>query len=127
MEHLFCLDNRVIGGASDRIADLGQFVDQQPFLGHVDSSEAKIVRHDILGVAEHIGAFDHLALPGSAGQVLPVDRLADLAIAVFLRLPACDGTGFQKAKQPTQPGRKNYLPKCAECLGKGLVKKPTVT
>jgi hypothetical protein len=21
--------------------------------------------------------------------------------------PACDGTGFQKVKQPTQPGRKN--------------------
>jgi hypothetical protein len=89
MDRLFCLDNRVIGGASDRIADLadlGQFVDQQLFLGHVDSSEAKIVRHDILGVAELIGAFDLLALPGSAGQVLRVDRLADLAIAVFQRL-----------------------------------------
>src|SRR5882757_9138369 len=54
---------RVIGGAPDRIADLadlGQFVDQQLFLGHVDSSEAKFVRHDIHGVAEHVGAFDHL-------------------------------------------------------------------
>ena len=86
MDHLFCLDNRVIGGAPDRIADLaslGQFVDQQLFLGHVDSSEAKIMRHDILGVAEHVGAFDHLALPGCASQVLPVDRLADLAIAML--------------------------------------------
>jgi hypothetical protein len=31
-------------------------------------SEAKIVRHDMLGVAQHVGTFDHLALPGSAGQ-----------------------------------------------------------
>jgi hypothetical protein len=33
--------------------------------------------------------------------------------------PACDGTGFQKFKQPTQPGRKIYPPKCTECCGKG--------
>ena len=33
--------------------------------------------------------------------------------------PACDGTGFQKAKQPTQPGRKIYPAKCEECLGRG--------
>jgi hypothetical protein len=25
--------------------------------------------------------------------------------------PACEGTGFQKVKQPTQPGRKLYPPK----------------
>jgi hypothetical protein len=25
--------------------------------------------------------------------------------------PACDGTGFQRVKQPTQPGRKIYPPK----------------
>jgi hypothetical protein len=54
MDHLFCLDNRVVGGAPDRIGDVanpGQLVDQQLLLGHVDLSEAKIVRHDMLGVA----------------------------------------------------------------------------
>ncbi len=39
--------------------------------------------------------------------------------------PACDGTGLQKVKQPTQPGRKIYPAKCEECLGKGKIKKPT--
>jgi len=38
--------------------------------------------------------------------------------------PACDGTGLQKVKQPTQPGRKIYPAKCEECLGKGRIKKP---
>jgi len=38
--------------------------------------------------------------------------------------PACDGTGLQKVKQPTQPGRKVYPPKCAECLGKGRIQRP---
>ncbi len=37
---------------------------------------------------------------------------------------ACDGTGFQKFKQPTEPGRKIYPPKCEVCLGKGRIKKP---
>jgi hypothetical protein len=73
-------------GAPDRIGDVanpGQLVDQQLLLGHVDLSEAKIVRHDMLGVAQHVGTFDHLALPGSAGKVLPVDRLADSSVAVL--------------------------------------------
>jgi DnaJ-class molecular chaperone len=39
--------------------------------------------------------------------------------------PACDGTGLQNVKQPTQPGRKIYPAKCEECLGKGKIKKPT--
>ncbi len=38
---------------------------------------------------------------------------------------ACDGTGLQKVKQPTQPGRKIFPAKCEECLGKGRIKKPT--
>jgi DnaJ-class molecular chaperone len=41
--------------------------------------------------------------------------------------PACDGTGFEKVKQPTQLGRKIYPPKCAECLGKGRIKEPAAT
>ena len=41
--------------------------------------------------------------------------------------PACDGTGFQKVKQPTLPGRKIFPPKCVECLGKGRIKKPAAT
>jgi DnaJ-class molecular chaperone len=38
---------------------------------------------------------------------------------------ACDGTGLQKVKQPTQPDQKIYPAKCEECLGKGRIKKPT--
>jgi DnaJ-class molecular chaperone len=41
--------------------------------------------------------------------------------------PACDGTGFSKVTQPTQPGRKIYPAKCRECLGKGRIKKPAAT
>ena len=37
---------------------------------------------------------------------------------------ACDGTGFQKVKQPTEPGRKIYAATCKECLGKGQIRKP---
>jgi cytochrome c len=38
-----------------------------------------------------------------------------------------NGTGFLKIKQPAQPGRKIYPPKCPECLGKGRIKEPTPT
>ena len=37
---------------------------------------------------------------------------------------ACDGTGFQKVGQSTQPGRKIYPAKCKQCLGKGRINKP---
>jgi DnaJ-class molecular chaperone len=37
---------------------------------------------------------------------------------------ACDGTGFQKLKQPTEPGRRIYPATCKECLGKGKLKAP---
>ena len=33
--------------------------------------------------------------------------------------PACKGTGFPKAKQPVQPGRKIYPVSCKKCSGKG--------
>jgi hypothetical protein len=32
--------------------------------------------------------------------------------------PACDGTGFQKVKQPTQPGRKIYSAKARDASAK---------
>jgi len=35
--------------------------------------------------------------------------------------PACDGTGFAKVQQPTQPARKVYPARCKECLGKGRI------
>jgi DnaJ-class molecular chaperone len=35
--------------------------------------------------------------------------------------PACEGTGFSKVKQPAQPGRKIFPPRCKECAGKGRV------
>jgi DnaJ-class molecular chaperone len=37
---------------------------------------------------------------------------------------ACNGTGFQKVEQPSEPGRKIYPAKCKECLGKGRTNKP---
>jgi len=41
--------------------------------------------------------------------------------------PSCDGTGFQKLKQPTEPGRRIYPATCKECLGKGKVNLPQPT
>jgi len=38
--------------------------------------------------------------------------------------PACDGTGFQKVGQPSEPARKIYPATCEECLGKGRTNKP---
>src|SRR3977135_4143201 len=35
--------------------------------------------------------------------------------------PACDGTGFQKVKQPVQPDRKIFPPPCRLCRGKGRI------
>jgi DnaJ-class molecular chaperone len=37
------------------------------------------------------------------------------------KCPACDGTGFRAIKQPTEPGRRIYPPRCKECAGKGRV------
>src|ERR1700730_12446033 len=38
--------------------------------------------------------------------------------------PACKGTGFQKVKQPRQPGRKIFPARCTKCFGKGRQVKP---
>ena len=35
--------------------------------------------------------------------------------------PDCAGTGFQKVKQPEQPGRRIYPPRCSRCGGKGRI------
>jgi len=37
---------------------------------------------------------------------------------------ACKGTGRSEVKQPTQPGRKIYPARCAECGGKGRIREP---
>jgi DnaJ-class molecular chaperone len=38
------------------------------------------------------------------------------------KCPACNGTGFLAvAKQPAQPGRRIYPPRCLRCEGKGWV------
>jgi DnaJ-class molecular chaperone len=34
---------------------------------------------------------------------------------------SCDGTGFARVKQPAQPGRKIYPPRCKQCSGKGRI------
>jgi DnaJ-class molecular chaperone len=44
--------------------------------------------------------------------------------ATEMTCPACDGKGYQKITQPTEPGRKIYPATCKECLGKGHIKKP---
>jgi DnaJ-class molecular chaperone len=33
----------------------------------------------------------------------------------------CKGTGFPAVKQPAEPGRKIYPPRCERCDGKGRV------
>lgn len=38
--------------------------------------------------------------------------------------PDCDGTGVEKIKQPTEPGRKIFAATCKKCLGKGRIDKP---
>jgi DnaJ-class molecular chaperone len=38
-----------------------------------------------------------------------------------MKCPACDGTGFAKVRQDTQPGRRIYAPRCRACEGKGRV------
>jgi DnaJ-class molecular chaperone len=48
----------------------------------------------------------------------PREPLAEVICA------ACDGTGFQKVEQPTEPGRKLYPATCKECRGKGRIDKP---
>jgi DnaJ-class molecular chaperone len=37
------------------------------------------------------------------------------------KCPKCNGTGFAMVKQPAQPGRKIYPPRCQACDGKGRV------
>lgn len=37
------------------------------------------------------------------------------------KCPTCNGTGFPPVKQPAEPGRKIYLPRCERCGGKGWV------
>ena len=34
---------------------------------------------------------------------------------------ACNGTGFSEVKQPAEPGRKIYPPRCVKCGGKGRI------
>jgi DnaJ-class molecular chaperone len=36
---------------------------------------------------------------------------------------ACRGTGFAVVKQPAQPGRRIYPPRCAKCHGSGRIRK----
>jgi DnaJ-class molecular chaperone len=38
------------------------------------------------------------------------------------KCPACNGTGFAVAEQPTQPSRRIYPPPCRKCGGKGRIK-----
>jgi DnaJ-class molecular chaperone len=49
--------------------------------------------------------------------------------AVFLtneiKCEACDGTGVQIVKQPSDPMKRVYAPPCEVCGGKGRVKKVT--
>jgi DnaJ-class molecular chaperone len=40
---------------------------------------------------------------------------------------ACNGTGFPKVRQPTEPGRKIYPGPCKQCLGKGRIKMQQAT
>jgi DnaJ-class molecular chaperone len=37
------------------------------------------------------------------------------------KCPVCKGTGFPPVKQPKEPGRRIYPPRCKRCDGKGRV------
>jgi DnaJ-class molecular chaperone len=37
------------------------------------------------------------------------------------KCPACNGTGFPPVKQPAEPSRKIYPPRCERCDGKGWI------
>ena len=39
-----------------------------------------------------------------------------------MKCDACDGTGFPKVKQPSEPGRRIYPAPCRKCGGKGRIK-----
>jgi DnaJ-class molecular chaperone len=41
-----------------------------------------------------------------------------------IKCKACNGTGFEVVKQPSEPGKKVYAARCKVCGGKGWVKKP---
>jgi hypothetical protein len=41
-----------------------------------------------------------------------------------IKCPSCNGSGFAKVQQPSQPDRKIYPPPCKECLGKGRIETP---
>ena len=49
------------------------------------------------------------------------DALADDEI----KCKACNGTGVQLIKQPSEPGKRIYAPRCKVCDGKGKLKKAT--
>jgi DnaJ-class molecular chaperone len=53
--------------------------------------------------------------------MIAVKKPREVASEVVCR--ACDGTGFQKLKRPTEPGRKIYPAICKKCLGKGRIRK----
>ena len=40
------------------------------------------------------------------------------------KCPACKGAGFPAVKQPAEPDRKIYPPRCARCDGKGWIAQP---
>jgi DnaJ-class molecular chaperone len=40
-----------------------------------------------------------------------------------IKCEACDGTGFEVVKQPSEPGKRVYQLRCKICEGKGRVKK----
>jgi DnaJ-class molecular chaperone len=45
------------------------------------------------------------------------------AAPVEEKCQACNGTGHQAAKQPSQADRRIYPPPCKECSGKGRITK----
>jgi len=42
-------------------------------------------------------------------------------VVAEIKCPACEGTGFAKVKQPTQPARRIYPVRCEQCAGKGRI------
>ena len=65
---------------------------------------------------------DHRVFPQApvAHCIRKRDALSD---EIEIKCEACDGTGVQIVKQPTEPSKRIYPARCKICGGKGRLKK----
>jgi hypothetical protein len=76
---------------------------------------------DLLGIDRSV---DALALLIASAGAFHVETSCRPMSRFEVICPACDGTGFQRIQQPTEPARRIYPASCKECVGKGQIRKP---